>query len=264
MTSLSFYCAIVTGGGGGLGRAIAEYLLGEGKKVIIVGRTESTLRQTAEEIGATDYFVLDTGKIDQISPFIGTILEKYPEIDCLINNAGVQRPLRVLRDEPAEFLLKADEEIDINIRGPMHLTLGLLDHFKGKPQGATIINVSSILAFVPFSVINPVYNGTKAWLHFWSMALRSQLSCGGYENIKVVEVAPPSVATNLHRDREDPDDNKKHKNPSVLSVDEFMDFFISGLEREDTMIAPGMSQEIVEKWYAEFGPVYQTLSGDRP
>ncbi|KAJ5371420.1 NAD(P)-binding protein [Penicillium cataractarum] len=261
MSALSFSCALVTGGGGGLGRAISDYLLKNGKKVIIVGRTESNLRQTAQEIGATDYFVLDTGKTHEIPSFIDTIIGKYPEVDCLINNAGVQRPLQVLRDEPADFLLKADEEIDINVRGPMHLTLGFLEHFKGKPHGATIINVSSILAFVPFSVINPVYNGTKAWLHFWSMTLRSQLARGGYEKIKVVEVAPPSVATDLHRERDDPDDNKKHKNPNVLSVEEFLQYFITGLERGDTMIAPGMSQDIVDKWYAEFGPLYEKLSG---
>ncbi|EHA26127.1 hypothetical protein ASPNIDRAFT_46836 [Aspergillus niger ATCC 1015] len=263
MSSLPFSCAIVTGGGGGLGKAISEFLLGEGKKVILAGRTESNLRQTAQEIGATDYFVLDTGKIEQISSFIDTVIAKYPEVDCLINNAGVQRSLHVLQDEPADFLLKADQEIDINVRGPMHLALGFLENFKKKPQGATIINVSSILAFVPFSVINPVYNGTKAWLHFWSMALRSQLSRGGYKKIKIVEVAPPSVATNLHRDRDDPDDNKKHKNPNVLSVEEFLDFFVSGLKRGDTMIAPGMSKEIVDKWYSEFGPLYENLSGGR-
>ncbi|KAJ5766164.1 NAD(P)-binding protein [Penicillium nucicola] len=258
---LSFSCVLVTGGGGGLGKAIAEYLLKEGKKVIIAGRTENTLRETAKEIGATDYFVLDTGKIDQISSFVDSIITKYPELDCLINNAGVQRPLEVLRQEPTDFLQSADEEIDINIRGPMHLTLRLLEHFKSKQQGATIINVSSILAFVPFAIINPVYNGTKAWLHFWSMALRSQLSRGGYEKINVVEVAPPSVATNLHRDRDDPDDNKKHKNPNVLSVEEFMDFFSTGLERGDTMIAPGMSQDISDKWHEGFGTMYQKLSG---
>ncbi|KAJ5761034.1 NAD(P)-binding protein [Penicillium odoratum] len=263
MSDLSFSCALVTGGGGGLGKAIAAYLVRQNRKVILAGRTESNLRETAKEIGATDYFVLDTGKIDQISPFTATITAKYPELDCLINNAGVQRPLHVLQDEPSDFLLKADQEIDINIRGPMHLTLGLLEHFKGRPH-ATIINVSSILAFIPFSVINPVYNGTKAWLHFWSMTLRSQLARGGFEKIKVIEVAPPSVATDLHRERDDPDDNKKHKNPDVLSVDEFMDFVSAGLERGDDMIAPGMSQEIVDKWYAEFGALYNTLSGGGP
>ncbi|KAJ5103380.1 hypothetical protein N7532_003909 [Penicillium argentinense] len=127
----------------------------------------------------------------------------------------------------------------------MHLTLGLIDPFKKNPNGATVINASSILGFVPFSVINPVYNGTKAWLHFWSMNLRSQISRGGYEKVKVVEVAPPSVATNLHRERDDPDDNKQHKNPNVLSVEELMEIFISSLERGDSMIVPGMSRDIV-------------------
>ncbi|KAL4935483.1 hypothetical protein BDV06DRAFT_206925 [Aspergillus oleicola] len=261
MSLLSFSCALVTGGGGGLGKAIAAYLLSKGKKVVIAGRTESNLRTTAEEIGATDYFVLDTGVVEKIPEFIAAITAKYPDLDCLVNNAGVQRPLSVLNDEPAEFLAKADQEIDINVRGPMHLTLGLLEHFKGRPNGAVVMNVSSILAFVPFSVINPVYNGTKAWLHFWSMTLRTQLAKGGYENIRVVEIAPPSVGTDLHRDREDPDDNKKHKNPNALSVEEFMEFVSAGLEKGDTVIAPGMSKDIVDLWYKDFGSLYERLAG---
>ncbi|OJK02145.1 hypothetical protein ASPACDRAFT_1854141 [Aspergillus aculeatus ATCC 16872] len=262
MSNLTFNCALITGGGGGLGKAIASYLLRKGKKVIIAGRTEHTLRQTAQEIGATDYFVLDTGVVAQIPAFIRRLTAKYPEVDCLINNAGVQRPLDVLEDAPADFLAKADQEIDINIRGPMHLTLGLLEHFRTHPHGATIMNVSSILAFVPFAVINPVYNGTKAWLHFWSMTLRTQLEKGGYEGIRVVEVVPPSVGTDLHRDRSDPDDNKKHKNPSALTVEEFMEFFVQGLEGGQDVIAPGWSQEVVDQWYAQFGGMYDKLAGE--
>ncbi|KAL4797880.1 hypothetical protein BDV19DRAFT_377364 [Aspergillus venezuelensis] len=245
MSLLSFSCALVTGGGGGLGKAIAAYLVSKGKK----------------EVGATDYFVLDTGVVDKIPEFIASITAKYSDLDCLVNNAGVQRPLSVLNDETSEFLAKADQEIDINVRGPMHLTLGLLEHFKNKPNGAVVMNVSSILAFVPFSVINPVYNGTKAWLHFWSMTFRTQLARGGYEKIKVVEIAPPSVGTDLHRYREDPDDNKKHKNPNALAVEEFMEFFSEGLEKGDTVIAPGMSKEIVDLWYKDFGQTYERLSG---
>jgi short-subunit dehydrogenase involved in D-alanine esterification of teichoic acids len=71
----------------------------------------------------------------------------------------------------------------------MQLALSLLEHFKGKPKAA-IINVSSILGFVPFSVINLVYNGTKAWLHFWSVNLRTQIAWAGLaEKIKVIEIA---------------------------------------------------------------------------
>lgn len=55
-------------------------------------------------------------------------------------------------------LEKADQEIAININGPMHLAMGLLEHLKGKEK-ACIMNVSSVLGFIPFSIINPVYNG---------------------------------------------------------------------------------------------------------
>lgn len=122
----------------------------------------------------TTYYVLDIGSISSIPSFVQQVLKECPEADCLINNAGVQRPL----DVNAFDLEKADQEININIRGPMHLTIGFLDHFK-KKEAATIINVSSVLGFVPFSIINPVYNGTKAWMHFWSMNLRTQLQKKG-------------------------------------------------------------------------------------
>ncbi|RKU39904.1 hypothetical protein DL546_001069 [Coniochaeta pulveracea] len=221
--NLSFTCALITGGGGGIGKALAEYLISQNKKVLLAGRTESKLASTAQEIGAAGYYVLDTGKTDSIPDFIRKVTSDHPELDCLVNNAGVQRSLKIVEMEPSDFLSKADQEIDINIRGPMHLTLGLLPHFKTK-EFATIINISSVLGYIPFSVINPVYNGTKAWLHFWSMNLRTQLAQAGLgERIRVVEIAPPTVATDLHREREDPDDNKKERNPDALSVEEFVE-----------------------------------------
>lgn len=168
---MDFKCVLVTGGGGGIGKALSEYFVKQGKKVLIAGRTESNLKSAVKDIGAAAYYVLDTGKVSGIPSFVSKITKEHPDLDCLVNNAGVQRPLVVLEQDKDEILQKADQEIDINIRGPMHLALELLEHFKSK-EHAVIMNVSSVLGFVPFSVINPVYNGTKAWLHFWSMALR--------------------------------------------------------------------------------------------
>lgn len=252
--SLGFSCALVTGGGGGIGKAISQYFIAKGKKVIIAGRTESKLQDTAQKIGAAAYYVLDTGKVADIATFIESVTKEHPELDCLINNAGVQRPLKILDDQ--DFLTKADQEIDINIRGPMHLTLGLLPHFRSKKDRAVIVNVSSILGFVPFSVINPVYNGTKAWLHFWSMNLRTQLAQGGADHIRVIEIAPPTVATDLHRERENPDDNKKDNNPDALSVEEFMEEVAAKLEQGDDTIGAGTSADVVGKWYDQFGDFY--------
>ena len=153
--TLDFKCALVTGGGGGIGRAMSEYFIKEGKKVIIVGRTQSNLEAASKEMKNCPYYVLDTGKISAISDFIKTITQEHPELDCLVNNAGVQRPLDVNEMSPEEFLEKADQEVAINISGPMHLAVGLLPHFRQK-EGAVIMNVSSVLGFIPTSIINPV------------------------------------------------------------------------------------------------------------
>jgi short-subunit dehydrogenase involved in D-alanine esterification of teichoic acids len=256
-TNYDFKTALVTGGGGGIGKALAQQLIKDGKKVIIAGRTESKLQETQKEIGAAAYYVLDTGDVSAIPNFTKKLISEHPDIDCLINNAGVQRPLNVNDMDPSEFGGKADQEIDINIRGPMHLALNLLSHFKTRPM-ALIVNVSSVLGFVPFSIVNPVYCGTKAWLHFWSMNLRAQLKD---TNIKIIEIAPPTVSTDLHREREDPDDNKKHNNKAALSVEEFTEETIGKWKKGHEMIAAGPANKIVDTWEESMGPIFSDMTG---
>ncbi|KAF2019177.1 hypothetical protein BU24DRAFT_439449 [Aaosphaeria arxii CBS 175.79] len=251
----NFTTALVTGGAGGIGKAISERLIADGKKVIIAGRTESTLKSSAKEIGAIDYYVLDTGEIFAIPAFIKKLLTEHPDVDCLVNNAGVQRPLKINEDDPTELLKKADEEININIRGPMHLAIGLLEHFKSKPN-AVIVNVSSVLGFAPFSTINPVYNGTKAWMHFWSINLRQQISG---TNVRVVEIAPPAVGTDLHRERENPDDNKKDQNPDALTVEEFIEEAMDKWTKGDELITAGPGNKIIQNWEGSMGKIYDQL-----
>lgn len=257
--TLDFKCALVTGGGGGIGKAMAERLVKQGKKVIIAGRTEKNLQEAQKEIKCEAYYVLDTGKTEAIPSFVAKITKEHPDLDCLVNNAGVQRPLDFNTMSAEEFLSKGDQEIDINIRGPMHLILSLLPHFKQQDY-ACIINVSSVLGFIPFSIINPVYNGTKAWVHFFTMALRTQLQkeCG--DKIKVVEIAPPTVSTDLHREREDPDDNKKGKNDSALSVDEFLDEVQTGWVDGSDLISAGMGKDITKKWVDAYQGQYDKMT----
>lgn len=258
--TLDFKCALVTGGGGGIGRGIAEYFLKSGKEVIICGRTESNLQQTAKELNndKLSYYVLDTGDVKAIPAFVRKITTEHPDIDCLVNNAGVQRPLEVDKMDADEFLSKADQEIDIDIRGPMHLALHFLPHFRSK-DGAVIMNVSSLLAFFPMSIINPVYNGSKAWLHFWSMNLRTQLEHSG-SNVRVIEIAPPTVSTDLHREREDPSDNSKEKNSAALSVDEFMSEVIEKWKKDEDTIGAGPANQYVDKWFDAYGKEYEKVA----
>ncbi|KAJ4415488.1 putative secondary metabolism biosynthetic enzyme [Gnomoniopsis sp. IMI 355080] len=249
-TNLDFKCALVTGGAGGIGLALARYFLSKGKKVIICGRTEEKLRTALSGPlkACAGYYVLDTGNTAKIPAFIAKVTKDHPDLDCLVNNAGIQQPLRLLQDDPTTLLAKADEEIAINVTGPMHLAVGLLEHFQTQ-SSATIINVSSVLGFIPLEIINPVYNGTKAWLHAWTMSLRVQLRDSG---IKVVEIVPPLVETDLHRGRIDPDDNKKHKNATALTMEEFMEEITEKLERGETTITAGLGNAVVAKWFESY------------
>lgn len=250
-----FKTALVTGGGGGIGKTLSQQLIKDGKKVIIAGRTESNIKAAAQEMGAAAYYVLDTGDTSSIPKFVEKLIADHPDVDCLVNNAGVQRPLDVNKVDASEFARKADEEIDINIRGPMHLALHLLPHLRSKPA-AVIVNVSSVLGFVPFSVLTPNYCGTKAWLHFWTINLRHQLRDS---SVRVVEIAPPMVGTDLHREKEDPDDNKKEKNPISLSVDEFVDEVVGKWKEGREMISAGLGNGVVEEWEGSMGKRWEGM-----
>lgn len=236
---------------------MAKWLISQGKKVIIAGRTESNLQSTCKELGCTAYYVLDTGKTESIKPFVATITKEHPDLNGLINNAGVQKPIEVDKMQAEDFLSTADQEISINIKGPVHLAVELLPHFKAQKQ-AVIMNVSSVLGFVPFSTINPIYNGTKAFVHLFTINLREQLA-RSHNNIRVIEIAPPAVGTDLHRDREDPDDNKPHKNPTALSTDQFMKELTEAWKANVDCASAGPGVKIVKQWHDTFMPTYEKM-----
>jgi len=244
---------------------MAISLLAKGKKVLLVGRTESNLASTCSEIGAQGYYVLDTGDIPSIPSFISRITTDHPDLDCIINNAGVQQPFEVTPRSGYRFdLTKADKEVDINIRGPVHLTGGLIEHFSKLPNGGVVMNVSSVLGFVPFSLVNPIYNGTKAFLHSFTLTIRTQIAKSEEMKgkIRVIEIVPPTVETDLHRDRKNPDDNKKHGgNKETLSIEEFMKGLEEGWEDGRETIGVGRGKDIVAAWEGSMGSVFAERTG---
>jgi len=125
------------------------------------------------------------------------VAEKFPALNVLINNAGIMRPEKLL--EQPEDLADAESIVATNLLGPIRLTAALLPHLKKQP-GATIINVSSGLAFVPLA-LTPTYCATKAAIHSYTQSLRWQLRDTA---IEVIEIAPPYVQTHLMGGAEDP------------------------------------------------------------
>jgi short-subunit dehydrogenase involved in D-alanine esterification of teichoic acids len=151
--SLNFTCAVVTGSAGGLGKCFAQSLISKGKKVILAGRTESSLKQTASEIGAAAYYVIDVSKTGSLTGAVETILKEHPDVDCLFNNAGVQKPLNFASENITDKLGDIDEEINTNITGLVHLCALFVPHFLKNDKPAAIFNVTSGLAYIPISPV---------------------------------------------------------------------------------------------------------------
>jgi uncharacterized oxidoreductase len=182
---------LITGGGSGIGRGLAEAFHQLGNKVIIAGRREAVLAATAAASSGMEFVVLDAASAESIHAAAKTVVARFPELNVVINNAGVQRFHDIAEASGLNEAL-ATEEIDTNIWGVLRMTDAFLPHLMTKAD-AVIVNVSSGLAFVPLAQF-PVYCATKAFVHSFCLSLRHQLKDSG---VRVIELAPPWVATDL-------------------------------------------------------------------
>ncbi|MGV0743452.1 SDR family oxidoreductase [Mycolicibacterium sp. XJ870] len=185
---------LVTGGGSGIGRGIAESLHRLGNHVTVAGRRETALKEVARANSGMQYLVLDQTDPADIARFAAALAALRPELNVLINNAGIQRP----EDLTTGDVQAAVTQIATNLLGPIRLTAALLPGLASQPSAA-IINVTSGLAFVPNAAM-PTYSATKAALHSYTQSLRHQLRDTA---IEVIEIIPPQVRTAL-RDTDDP------------------------------------------------------------
>lgn len=181
---------LITGGGSGIGRALAEALQTEGNKVIITGRRRTALQEVATANPGMEFEVLDITDAPAIAAFAGRVTAQFSALNVVINNAGIM----MAEDLTADLvdLSTAEATIATNLLGPIRLIAALLPHLKAQPS-ATIMTVSSGLAFVPLAA-TPSYSATKAAIHSYSQSLRHQLRGTAVE---VIEIAPPAVATEL-------------------------------------------------------------------
>jgi uncharacterized oxidoreductase len=119
---------------------------------------------------------------------VNSVIEEFPEINIVINNAGIQQRINLKEADWKD----CRQEIAINFEAPIHLSILFIPHLL-KKENAYIINVSSGLAFMPPAWV-PVYGATKAGMHSFTFSLREQLY---NTNIGVVEIIPPAVNTDL-------------------------------------------------------------------
>lgn len=185
----------ITGGGSGIGRGLAEAFHKQGNQVIISGRRQSVLNETTAANPGMKSYTLDIEDPVDIESLAAHVVEDFPSLNVVINNAGIMRPEDLTSDPVglAKALSAAESIITTNLLGPMRLTAALLPTLKKQPR-ATIMTVSSGLAFVALTM-TPTYCATKAAIHSWTQSLRYQLRD---TNIEVLELAPPYVQTELN------------------------------------------------------------------
>ncbi|RXT54979.1 oxidoreductase [Bosea sp. Tri-44] len=180
---------LITGGGSGIGRALAEALHKAGNQVVIAGRRETLLNEVTSANPGMEALLLDIQDKDDVAAFARQAVESFPALNVVIHNAGIMRSEAVAA---GDVLATAEETIATNLLGPIRLTSALLPHLL-KQKRAAILTVSSGLAFVPLAT-TPTYSASKAAIHSWSMALREQLKT---TSVEVIEIAPPYVQTEL-------------------------------------------------------------------
>lgn len=182
---------LITGGGSGIGRALAETLHRAGNRVVIAGRRRDVLQAVADANPGIEHRHLDLVEPDSIDRLATELTGSHPGLNVLVNNAGVMRTEDLSSGEaaPAEI---AEQTVAVNLLGPIRLTAALLPTLLLQPDAA-IANVTSALAFVPKAVV-PTYSATKAGLHAYTQSLRHQLR---HTPIQVIEIVPPRVETDM-------------------------------------------------------------------
>jgi uncharacterized oxidoreductase len=183
----------ITGGGSGIGRALAEELHKRGNKVIISGRRKSHLDSVAKANPGIEAVELDVGDPDNIKAVAKKLTAEHPDLNVLINNAGIMELDHAAGVIDDRSLVST---VTTNLLGPIRLTSALVDQLKSR-HGVILYN-TSVLGFVPLAV-TAVYSATKAALHSYALSQRFLLRDSG---VRVLEMAPPWVRTELMNSQE--------------------------------------------------------------
>lgn len=233
---------LITGGASGIGLGLTKRFIEEGNTVIVCGRRASVMQEAADQYPTLITKVCDVSVKDERESLYKWIKATHPDTNVLINNAGIQQWMKV---DDTDFFSRAHEEIAINIEAPIHLAA----LFMNLPALNTIVNVTSGLSFVPLTK-TPVYSGTKAFLHSFTISLRHLLK---EKNIEVIELIPPALNTDL---------GGKGLHDHAPPVSDFIDSIFAQLKEGKTTCTFGFSEAMANAGPTEQQEAFKRLNPD--
>ena len=216
---------LITGGGSGIGRGLAEAFRAKGNQVVIAGRRKNLLDETVAANPGMKAAVLDIENSETIRTFAEKLKKDFPTLNVVIHNAGIMKS-ESLKDGGAD----AEAMVTTNLLGPIRLNAALLSFLLKQPN-SVIMTVSSGLAFVPLAM-TPSYCATKAAIHSYTQSLRYQLKD---TKAQVLELIPPYVQTELMGPRMASD-------PNAMPLKDFISETMSILEN-----SPNSTEICVER-----------------
>jgi uncharacterized oxidoreductase len=190
---------LITGGTAGIGLEAAKQFLANGAKVVITGRDQSKLDKAKKLFPTLVAIKSDVGDAADAQMLFDQIKD-LGGIEILYNNAGVLSMSTNMGLTSDRHSAEAEHEMNVNYFGVIRLNNLFMEMLKSKKESA-IINTTSILSYVP-SAIEATYSASKVALRFYTETLRKHLAILK-SNVKVFELLPPVVATDMTAGRND-------------------------------------------------------------
>jgi uncharacterized oxidoreductase len=250
---LSGNTILITGGSAGIGYAMAEAFLRAGNSVIICGRRRKRLLDAQKKLTGLNIKVCDISSAADRKALFEHVRSKFSQLNVIVNNAGIQKDIDLTKG--VKELSTGESEIRINLEATVFVTGLFLPLLMGK-NNAYIFNVSSGLGFVPIATM-PLYCATKAALHSYSLSLRHQLAKTG---IKVIEIIPPMVDTELNPER------RKKRDISAMCVQpmEFVSGIMKGIENDEPEIGYGFTEGMNHASREDLDMRFRMMNGINP
>lgn len=234
---------LITGGGMGIGLALAARLLRQGNEVIVCGRRLEKLYEARRQLPGLHIYRCDVSQESDRRDLFQTVTHDFPKVNVLLNNAGMWVSTRLDR---AEAWPEAQQQLQTNLAATIHLTQLFAQHLAQQSAPVVFVTTSG-LAHIPRAAA-AVYCATKAALHSYALTLRHQLKA---LQIEVIEICPPHVDTDLGA----PGINK-----AGIPVDTFADAVMDELRKGTLEITFGYSTKAANASRPERNELFNTLN----